>query len=170
MTRDLPFPASFEVPAGWRLTDPDAAGERDAAYVCLREENLADRFVTNFTVSGVGVESPVDVEVLADENLAAMQRKYPVFVERRDVLARGAASEVAQLLVVDYPVGEERMTLKQIQIVSAYRDDTHPGASAVIQMVLTCPDDVFESAGSEFARFLATFRPVPPEPVTTQPG
>jgi hypothetical protein len=164
MSRELPFPVSFEVPEGWRLANPDEVGEKEAAYVCLRRQNLTDPFVTNFTLSGLGVNASVDVETVAANHLTALQAQYPVVVERHDVLARGAASEVAQLLAVRYPIGAERMTLKQIQIVSAYEDQSHPDVFAVIQMVLTCPDSVFAAAGAEFARFIATFAPKPPEP------
>jgi hypothetical protein len=159
MTGRLPFDISFLLPHGWKLVDPGTVGEGAAAYVAVRADNVADPFVTNFEISGLGVEGAVDVAALAREHVATLEARYPVTVVRRDNLSAGATAEVAQLVDVDYPLGDSSITLKQTQIITAYQDPHDATKFGVIQLVMTCPDTVFGEAGPEFAEFLTTIEP-----------
>jgi hypothetical protein len=160
MSRELPFPISFELPQGWASVSPESCGQPDAAFVAIRKHNAADPVVTNFVVNGFAhYGQPVDVAALADAHVGQLRSQYPVTVLKRDVMADDSATEAAQLLQIAYPAGESTLTLRQIQIISVF-PGTNDGDAAVLQLIMTCPDDVFDQAGPEFSAFVATITPV----------
>ena len=160
MSRELPFPIAFELPGGWTLVSPDDSGQADAAYVAVRSTNTADPVATNLVISGLGLhDAAVDVAALAAAQLASLQATYPVTVLKRDVMTDGPTRQAAQLLQIDYPVGETTITLRQIRIVTAFRGADDSAAVAVVQLVMTCPADVFDQAGPEFGQFVASIAP-----------
>ncbi|MBV9514354.1 MAG: hypothetical protein JO280_10000 [Mycobacteriaceae bacterium] len=168
MTATLPFPITFDLPPGWSLVDPDEMGETDAAYVAVRERNRDDGFPTNLLISGLGVHGAVDITALASRHAEDLGQKYPTTVVRRDDLSQGTTREVAQLLEVQYPHENSTVALKQTQIITAYSDQHDPPSFAVLQVVMTCPETVFDDAAPEFATFLTTIKsqqpPGPDEP------
>ena len=164
MASELPFPISFEVPAGWSLVAPESAGHPDAAYVVVRDRNASEPIAANFVVNGFGTYGqPVDVGALADSYLVGLRSRYPVVVLKRDVAARGPAPEAAQLLQIEYPVGDATVTVNQIQIINAFPGEHDPAATAVLQLLMTCPTEVFGQAGPEFTRFVGSISPLSTE-------
>jgi hypothetical protein len=160
MTRELPFPIAFELPDGWTLVSPDDSGQADAAYVAVRDANTADPVGTNLAISGLGLyDAAVDVATLAAAQLAHLQAQYSVTVLKRDVMTTGPTRQAAQLLQIEYPVGETTITLRQIRIVNAFRGADDPTAVAVLALVMTCPADVFDQVGPEFGQFIASIAP-----------
>ena len=96
-------------------------GDPIAAYVAVRDANTADPVATNIVITGLGVHAAaVDVAPLAAGQLANLQAKYAVTVLKRDVMAEGPARQAAQLLQIEYPVGESTTTLRQIRIVTRF--------------------------------------------------
>jgi hypothetical protein len=157
MSVELPFAITFEVPQGWTLVDPESCGHPEAAYVAVRQENSGDAVAPNFAVNGFTARGgPVDVAALADSYLAKMQGQYPVAVLKRDVMAGDPASEAAQVLQIEFPVGDSSLTVNQIQILNAFPDAVDPTVTAVLQLMLTCPAALFAQAGPEFTRFVAS--------------
>lgn len=123
--------------------------------------NVSDPVATNIVISGfANYGQPVDVAALAASYLTSLQSRYAVSVLKHDVMASRSASQAAQLLQIEYPAGESTMTLKQIQIINAFPSTEDPSGVAVLQLLLTCPSDVFDQAGPEFNGFLATVSPV----------
>ncbi|BBY09072.1 hypothetical protein [Mycobacterium noviomagense] len=161
MSRELPFRISFDLPDGWTLVPPDSCGQPDAAYVAVRTQNLSEPVATNLVISGfANYGQPVDVAALAASYLGSLQSRYAVSVLKHDVVASESASQAAQLLQIEYPAGEAAMTLKQIQIINAFPSTEDPSDVAVLQLLLTCPADVFDQAGPEFSEFVSTVSPV----------
>jgi hypothetical protein len=71
-------------------------------------------------------------------------------------MSGGAATEVAQLLQIEFPVGGSTVTVNQIQLLNVFPGVQDPGATAVLQLLLTCPAAVFDQAGREFTQIVAT--------------
>jgi hypothetical protein len=141
---------------------PDEARRADAAYVVVRDANTADLVATNLVISGLGLHDvAVDVAALAAGQLADLQTKYAVTVLKRDVMPDGPTREAAHLLQIEYPVGASTATVRQIRIITAFRGAQDPTAVAVVQLVMTCPAEVFEHAGPQFASFMASIAPAP---------
>lgn len=164
MAAELPFPIRFEVPAGWTLVAPESSGHPEAAYVAVRTANASEPIATSFVVNGFANHGPsIDVGALADSYLADLRSRYSVVVLQRDVMTAGAATEAAQLLQVEYPLGDKTLTLNQIQIINAVPGSQDAAATAVLQLLMTCPTEIFEQAGPEFTRFVATIEPLPTE-------
>jgi hypothetical protein len=168
MSRELPFPIAFELPDGWTLVPPDDNGQADVAYVAVRDANTADPVATNLAISGLGLhDATVDVAALAAAQLANLQATYAVTVLKRDVMTAGPTRQAAQLLQIEYPVGESIITLRQIRIVTAFRGTDDPTAVAMLALVMTCPAAIFDHAGREFGQFVASIAPAaPPEDAT----
>jgi hypothetical protein len=82
-----------------------------------------------------------------------------VTVLKSDAMTNGPARQVAQLLQIEYPHGGSTATLRQIRILDAFRSLEDQSAAAVIQLVMTCPAELFEQAGPEFGRFMASLAP-----------
>jgi hypothetical protein len=161
MSHELPFRISFHLPDGWILVPPESCGQPDAAYVAVRTRNQSEPVATNFVISGfANYGQPVDVAALAASYLTGLQSRYAVTLLKHDVMASGSASQAAQLLQIEYPAGESTMTLKQIQIINAFPSTEDPSDVAVLQLLLTCPADVFNEAGPEFSEFVASVSPV----------
>jgi len=156
VSSDLPFTIAFELPPGWALVSPDACGHPDAAYVAIRQKNVNDLVVTNFAINGFLASPTVDVAALAARYLASLQSRYPVTVLKSDI---SAARMVAQLLQLDYTENGSTIPLKQIQIINALPSVDTQEAIAVLQMLLTCPVEVFDEAGPEFQQFMTTITP-----------
>jgi hypothetical protein len=160
MSRELPFPIAVQLPEGWTLVPPDAAGYPGAAYVAVRDASTADPVATNIVVSGLGVHDvAVDVAALAATTVAELQTKYAVTVLKADVALDGPARQAAHLLQIEYPAGASTTTLRQIRIVKAFRGADDPAAAAVVELVMTCPAEVFDEVGPEFAVVLASIAP-----------
>lgn len=87
-------------------------------------------------------------------------------VLKRDVMAGGPATEAAQLLQIEFPVGDSAVTVNQIQIINAFPGVENATATPVLQLLLTCPAAVFDQAGPEFAQFVASIAPLPSESPT----
>jgi hypothetical protein len=168
MTGELPFSITFALPDGWTLVPPESCGQPDAAYVAVREKRDAHPITTNIVISGFGVHNAhVDVAALADQYRSTLGSRYPVTLLNRNVTAGAAAPEAAQLLQIDYPAGESSVAVNQVQIINAFPDTQDPGAVAVLQLLMTCPADIFDQAGPEFRRFVASISsPVTPAPQT----
>jgi hypothetical protein len=164
MATELPFPISFEVPAGWTLVAPELSGHPEAAYVAVRNANASEPIATSFVVNGFAShDQSINVAALADSYLADLRSRYPVLVLKRDVMTAGAATESAQLLQVEYPLGNKTLTLNQIQIINAVPGSQDVAATAVLQLLMTCPAELFEQAGPEFTRFVGTIEPLATE-------
>lgn len=164
MPAELPFPIAFEIPPGWTLVAPESSGHPDAAYVAVRNPNTSEPVATSVVVNGFANRGDsVDVGALADSYLADLRSRYPVKVLKRDVMTAGAATEAAQLLQLDYPLGDKTLTLNQIQLISATPGSGDAAATAVLQLLMTCPTELFEQAGPEFTRFVSTIKPLAAE-------
>jgi hypothetical protein len=164
MAVELPFPISFEVPAGWTLVAPESSGHPEAAYVAVRNANALEPIATSFVLNGfTSRDHSINVGALAGSYLADLRSRYPVLVLKRDVMTAGAATESAQLLQVEYPLGDKTLTLNQIQIINAVPGSQDLAATAVLQLLMTCPAALFEEAGPEFTRFVGTIKPLPTE-------
>ncbi|BBZ10616.1 hypothetical protein MBRA_08110 [Mycobacterium branderi] len=139
---------------------PESSGQPQGTCVAVRERNASDPVVTNFVISVSGnYGGRVDVATLAAEHLAKLKSRYPVTVLKHDVMPADSATEAAQLLQIEYPAGESTVTLKQIQIINAFPAVEDPDAVAVLQLVMTCPADVFDQAGPEFSQFVTSISP-----------
>lgn len=161
MSSELPFPISFALPDGWTLVPPESCGRPDAAYVAVRKQNAAEPVATNFVVNGFAIYGQsVDLAALADAYLSGLRAQYPVTVLKRDVTTDGAATEAAQLLRIEYPADGFTMRLNQIHIVNAFPGVQDTAATAVLQLLMTCPTDVFDQAGPEFSQFVASISPL----------
>jgi hypothetical protein len=160
LTRELPFPIIFELPEGWTPVPPDEAGQADAAYVAVRDANTADPVATNIVISGLGLhDATVDVAALGAHDLAHLQSRYAVTVLKRDITTDGPARQAAHLLQIEYAAGHSTTPLRQIRIITAFGGADDPADVAVVRLVMTCPAEVFEAAGPEFGRFLASIAP-----------
>ena len=160
MSRDLPFPISFDVPTGWALLSPDACGQPHAAYVLVRQNTTTEAVTTNIVVSGLVLPTgQADVDALASQYLSNLQSHYAVTVLKNDILNGATTPEAAQLLEIDYQRGEESVPLKQIHIINTLPDTRDPEAAAVLQLLMTCPADTFAQTGPEFQQFLTTITP-----------
>lgn len=160
MSRELPFPIAFELPDGWTLVSPESCGQPDAAYVAVRQRNASDPVATNFVVSGFASRGDtIDVAAMANEYLTRLRSQYPVTLLKQDVITDEPSPETAQLVQIEYPAGQSTITLKQIHILNAFQDTRDPDTRAVLQLLLTCPADVFDQAGPEFSHFVATISP-----------
>ena len=160
MSRELPFPITFELPDGWTLVPPEASGRADAACVAVRDADTAGPVATNIVISGLGVHgAAVDVAALASAQLTNLHQNYAVTVLRRDVTPDAPAPQAAHLLQIEYPHGESATTVRQIRIVTAFAGPENPADVAVLQLVMTCPVEVFDDAGREFGRFVASIAP-----------
>jgi hypothetical protein len=160
MNRELPFPITFELPDGWTLVPPDDSGQADAAYVAVRDANAADPVATNIVISGLGMhDTAVDVAALAAAQLANLQAKYAVTVLKRDVMTAGPARHAAHLLQIEYPVGQSATTLRQNRIFTVFPGADDPAEIAVVQLVMTCPAEVFDQAGRELGQFMDSIGP-----------
>lgn len=154
MSRDLPFPIAFVLPQGWTSVPPDSCGQPDAAFVALRDD-APGPVKTNFVVSGLGAHDVrVDVAAMAAQHLTTLRAQYPVIVLRREA-SEGPSAHAAQLLQIEYPAGGSTVPLKQIQILNVF-PGIDPDTVAILEFVLTCPDEIFESAGREFTQFVAS--------------
>jgi hypothetical protein len=157
MRLELPFSISFELPEGWKLVPPESCGQPDDTCVAVRERNASGPIATNFVIRVSGnYGGPVDVAALAAGHLAKLQSQYPVTVLKHDVMPEESPTETAQLLQIEYPVGESTVTLKQIQIINAFSSVDDADAVALLQLVMTCPADIFDQAGPEFGQFVAS--------------
>lgn len=167
MSSELPFPISFALPEGWTLVPPESCGRPDAAYVAIRQQNASEPVATNIIVNGFAKHGQsVDLAALADAYLAGLRAQYPVTILRRDVMTDGSVAEAAQLLQIEYPADGFTMRLNQIHIINAFPGATDAAATAVLQLLMTCPADVFDQAGPEFGQFVATISPLQSEPPT----
>src|SRR3981189_1504482 len=102
MSRELPFPITFELPEAWTLVPPDRSGQAEAAYVAVRDANTAGPVAANIVISGLGgQEAAVDVSALAAGQLANLQAQYPVTVLRHDIMTTGPTRQAAQLLQIE---------------------------------------------------------------------
>jgi hypothetical protein len=138
---------------------PHSGGQADATYVAVRDASTADPVATNIVVSGLGVHDvAVDVAALAATTVAELQTKYAVTVLKADVALDGPARQAAHLLQIEY-AGASTTTLRQIRIVNAFRGADDPAAVAVVELVMTCPAEVFNDVGPEFAAVLASIAP-----------
>jgi hypothetical protein len=158
MMGDLPFSLDLTRPPGWRRVPPDAVGEPAAAYVAVREANI-DEPVTPNVVIGVTAmpTAAIDVIALAEAHLARLRATYPVTVLSREAGGR-AGPQAAQLLQIDYTLDEVAVTLKQVQILIVGRDTTDPALAGVIELIMTCPEELFEQAGPEFQELVASIQ------------
>jgi hypothetical protein len=162
MSAELPFAITFELPEHWMLVAPESCGHPEAAYVAVREYSAPQPIATNFVVNGfAGRGAPLDVGALADSYLAKTRSQYPVVVLKRDVMTGESATEAAQLLEIEYPVADSTVTVNQIQIINVFPGAQDRGATAVLQLLLTCPAAVFDQAGREFTQIVATISALP---------
>jgi hypothetical protein len=160
MSRDLPFSIVFHLPEGWTLLPPDDSGQAGAAYVAVRDATTADPVATNIVVSGLGVLGvAVDVAVLAAAKLGDLQARYAVTILKADVTPDGPTRQAAHLLQIEYPNGGSTTTLRQLRIITAFPGPGDSPAVAVVELVMTCPAQLFDQAGREFAAVLASIGP-----------
>lgn len=166
MSRELPFPLSFVLPAGWTSVPPDSCGQPDAGFVAIRENTLADPVATSFVVSGLGVHNArVDIAILAAEHLARLLSRYPVVVLKREA-SGGPAAHAAQLLRIDYSLGPSTIAVNQIHLLNAFAG-AEPGSVAIVEFVMTCPAQRFPVVGREFAQLVSGITPSPPGHVSS---
>lgn len=146
----------FTPPDGWTHVPPESAGHGGLPYVAVRDRNATDPVATNIVVSGfVAPAADVDAAALASDRVVELKSQYPVTVLKRDVLEEGRSPEVAQLLQIEYPAGGSTVTLKQIEIVNVFPGAADPAEVAVLRLMMTCPEEVFDDAGPEFSQFVA---------------
>jgi hypothetical protein len=160
MSRELPFPIAFELPEAWSLVPPDRSRQTRCGLRrgSQRQHRRTGRDEHRHQRSGLH-DVPVDVAALAARQLANLQAQYPLTVLKNDIMMAGPTRQAAQLLQVEYPVGESTTTLRQIRIVNAFAGTEDPAAVAVVQLVMTCAAEVFDQAGREFGQFVASIAP-----------
>jgi len=161
MTSSATVPVSFELPDGWTPIPPQSIGTPGASFAAVRESNAADPVVTNLVIGFHPGRAPADLGGLAEAHLADLRSQYPVAVRSCDTGTAGAAAEYSQLLDIAYPVGESTLDLTQIRILLALPGAGPGDPAGVMQVVMTCPARIFDQAGREFQRFLATITPTP---------
>ncbi|MBU9767027.1 hypothetical protein FR943_24720 [Mycobacterium sp. TNTM28] len=160
MTRELPFSITFELPHGWELVSPESCDQPDAAYVAVRMANASDAVATNIVISGFGqLERTVDVEAMAIEYIEKLRSLHSVEVMNHHVMTDGPAQEVGQVLRIGYLLDGLPTRLNQIQIISAYPGLGNKNSVAVIQLLMTCPTELFDQAKHEFRQFVGTIGP-----------
>lgn len=159
MTTGFPPALSFDLPEGWAPVPTQSCGVAGAEFAAVRLQNTADPVVTNLVVSFDTVAGRPDLAAQAQDYLAELSAQYSVSVLASDAVGRGAMSEYNQLLQINYPAGESTIQLKQVRILIEF---TNPAgeASGILQVIMTCPADIFPEAGREFQRFVSTISPV----------
>jgi hypothetical protein len=83
---------------------------------------------------------------------------FPVSVLASDAVSGGELKEYNQLLHITYPAAESTIQLSQVRILIEVTSAT-AGASRVLQVIMTCPTEIFSEAGKEFQRFVSTISP-----------
>lgn len=168
MPAELPFPIDFSVPHGWSLVTPESCGHSDAAYVAVRSANAHDRVVTNFAISGFAVPADkVNLDAQAAARLEDLRRRYTTRLLDRTVSNAPLTTQSAHLVEIDYPVADTAVTLKQVQITTVLASaEQQSGLAAVLNLVMTCPAELFNQAGPEFGTFIASIKasPLPGSP------
>lgn len=160
MSRALPFPISFTLPPEWTVVPADSCGQPDAACIAVRNASSSGPITTNIVVSGYALEGEVgDVITLTATSLADLQSQFPVAILKNEVIGDAAAPEIAQLLQIEYPANGITIPVNQIRITNVFPSVQDPNLKAVLQIVMTCPTDVFETAGREFGEFVASIAP-----------
>ena len=154
----LPFPIELDLPAGWTPVAPAAAGEPQAGYVAVRADGTDRPVSTSLVISGLTVPADqVNVPMLAGTHIERLRTQLTVTVLSREADADG--SQAAQLLRIDGgPV-----PLNQIQIVMACPDTADPAVTGLLQIMLSCPEDLLGAIGPEFRDIVASIRPVTAE-------
>lgn len=158
-TAALPFQIELDLPAGWTPVAPAAAGEPQAGYVAVRAD-ASDRPVpTSLVISGLTIPADqVDLRAVAGSHVERLRTRLEVTVLSREADSDGR--QVAQLL----RIAGGPMSLNQIQIVMAFSDTTDPAVVGLLQIMLSCPEDVLGAAGPEFRGIVASIRPATAQP------
>jgi len=158
-TAALPFPIDLDLPAGWTPVAPAAAGEPQAGYVAVRAADTDRPVPTSLVLSGLTVPAnQVDLRALAGSHVERLRSHLEVTVLSREADADGR--QAAQLLrIAGGPV-----PLNQIQIVMAFPDAADPAVIGLLQIMLSCPEDVLGTAGPEFRGIVASIRPATAQP------
>lgn len=175
MSNEAPAGLSFAAPQGWLAVPPESCGLDGAVFAAVRQQNTGDPVVTNLVVGLSPVSGRQDLAAGARAYLAELSADYPVSVLASDSLTRGSMSEYNQLLQIAYPVGESTIQLKQVRILLEVADVGSPTGASLMQVLMTCPADVFPHAAQELGQFLATIAPaplvaIPPAVATTREG
>lgn len=150
MTAALPFPIALQLPPGWEPVDPAAAGEPDAGYVAVRTAQAPGPVPTSLVISGLtALAAATNVRTLSEAHVQRLRTHLTVTVLSRE--SDTAGTQAAQLLRIDGgPV-----PLNQIQIVMAYPDTENAAVVGILQVMFSCPADVFAVAGPEFRGIIA---------------
>lgn len=153
VTAELPFPIDLDLPSGWIQVPPAAAGEPDAGFVAIRAASENSPVPTSLVISGLTLHAnQVNLRALAETHIERLSARLHVRVLNREDSPDGV--QVAQLLRIDGgPV-----PLNQIQVLIAFPDNVNSSASGVVQIMLSCPVNVFSEAGPEFRRIVGSIR------------
>lgn len=153
MTADLPFPIDLDLTSGWIQIPPIAAGEPDAAFVAIRTADAAGPVPTSLVISGLTIPTnQVHLGALAEAHTERLRANLQVSVLNRKDSANG--DQVSQLLRID----GGPTPVNQIQVLMAFPDKVDSSTSGIMQVMLSCPVDVFSEAGPEFRRIVASIR------------
>lgn len=172
----LTVPLGFDVPEGWRLTDPVAAGAPAAVLVLVHDAAGAD-YTPNVTV---GVERRTDRIDIADAANEALGR-LTAAVRDVEVLHRAGwgapdaamtgtsatgaaplsttAPGAAQMIRFTAPgLSGAQVSLVQSQVHLAMALGDAPGDELLVELACTCAADRIHEVAPGFERFVAGLR------------
>ncbi len=155
----LPFPIELDLPAGWTPVAPAAAGEPQAGYVAVRAAGTDRPVSTSLVISGLTVPADqVDLRAVASTHVDRLRARLEVTVLSGEADPDGR--QAAQLLrITGGP-----LPVNQIQIVLAFPDTTDPAVVGLLQIMLSCPEEMLGTAGPEFRGIVASIRPATAQP------
>lgn len=160
MATSLPVPIEFRLPANWRAADPDQVGVPGVAFVAVRPGSRISGFTTNITIDGHSRSDAASLSEIADESIDQLQlASHAVSLSQRSEFGSAEAPGLTQVVRVRTVQEGTTRQLVQCQVYLAMEDTTDPGRRAVIRLVLTAPDDQFDSIVGEFQEFVSTIRP-----------
>ncbi|RZQ64504.1 hypothetical protein [Amycolatopsis suaedae] len=155
MTKTLPIPLRFQLPAGWRPAPPEEVGAPGAAFVALQPDR-ADGFVANITVDGNLRPDRPELATVADDSVDRLRHTGAVEIADRQHVGTDAVPGLNQVLRLSTTAGGAALDLVQCQVYLGLADESDPARYAVVEMVLTATPAQLPDVIDDFQRFVAS--------------
>lgn len=164
MVTAMPVPIEFRLPEGWTAASPDAIGAPNVAFAALHTASQGPGFTTNITIDGGTLSEGALLTELADESITHLrQAGADVALTQRIQVGTQDSPGLMQLLKVTASIQGRAENLKQCQVYLEMVDTEDRSKRAMVRLVLTATDALYDQVVAGFQEFIESVRPETPE-------